>query len=279
MQPDALIAPVESDVRAGLAAPISSMPVEKACPLNEHAPVVIPAARHWACTGPYNLACLQSPWRFAIILLGDKAAADDTGSTGSDSGSSNDSDSYSDAAKGGQQKTLYNKRFNRNLHMQEDDDAKKKKKVLAQLGWAKAGTTASTSFTSAPTSAPHDAEAEVETEDSDGPARPPSGYACGVVPQELKDAVMAGCKDWEARMKQLATEFSHPLRVARELVGDTAGKCHGCRHCTKIGCLRPMSLPKFVGNQWEMIGLESEECGERARVVQRVCVGVVGDTH
>ncbi|KAF8145306.1 hypothetical protein K438DRAFT_2099561 [Mycena galopus ATCC 62051] len=43
------------------------------------------------------------------------------------------------------------------------------------------------------------------------------------------------------------------------------------RHCTKIGYLRPMSLPKFVGNQWEMIGLESEECGERVRGVQQVC--------
>ncbi|KAJ7704537.1 hypothetical protein B0H17DRAFT_1126851 [Mycena rosella] len=33
---------------------------------------------------------------------------------------------------------------------------------------------------------------------------------------------MAGRKDWEARMKQLATEFNHPLRVVRELVGEAA---------------------------------------------------------
>ncbi|KAJ7676106.1 hypothetical protein B0H17DRAFT_1207503 [Mycena rosella] len=92
---------------------------------------------------------------------------------------------------------------------------RKKKKVLAQLGRPKAGTTASTSFTSVPvpTSAPHNAEGKAETEDSDGPACPPGGYPRGVVPQELKDAIMAGRKDWEARMKQLATEFNRPLRA------------------------------------------------------------------
>jgi hypothetical protein len=77
-----------------------------------------------------------------------------------------------------------------------------------------------------------------------------------------------------------------PLRASAMTVGSRhmIDTCHGVAHkshrrCTKIGCLRPMSLPKFVVNQWEVIGLESEECGERARGVRRVCVGVFGDAH
>ncbi|KAJ7674147.1 hypothetical protein B0H17DRAFT_1140706 [Mycena rosella] len=213
--------------------------------------------RHALPPQPYQPGVvLNKHGHFAIIPLGDKAATDNTGSTGRGSGSGDNSNSYSDVAKEEQRKTSYNKRFDRNLRTQEEDDAedeakfesalkpqaqkkgkgkaraqvaptvsckaaaqpprkKKKKKVLAQLGQLKAGTTASTSFTSvrAPTSAPHDAKGEAGTEDSDGPVCPPSSYMRGVVPQELKDAVMAGRKDWEACMKQLATKFNRPLQA------------------------------------------------------------------
>jgi hypothetical protein len=55
--------------------------------------------------------------------------------------------------------------------------------------------------------------------------------------------------------------------------------CHGVAQALHKDRLSSADVPKFVGNQWEMIDLESEECGECMRGVRQVRVGVVGDTR